>query len=74
MGEDRAGDVVHVLRARGQEGPVLFEDGWMPVGWCEGEEVVHGECVDLAAVWAAVFDFGASDWFVAAEGELQFFL
>ena len=37
-------------------------------GWCEGEKVVHGQGVDLAAVRAAIFDFGAAYGFVAAGG------
>lgn len=69
MREDRAGDAVQVLRARGQERPSFLKGGWGAVGCCEGEEVVHGEGIDLAAVGAAVFDFGAADGFVAAVRE-----
>lgn len=69
MGEDRAGDAVHVLRARGQERAALLKGRWVVAGgWCEGEKVVHGEGVDLAAVRAAIFDFGAAYGLVAAGG------
>ena len=70
MGEDRVGDAVHVLRARGQERAALRKGRWVVAGggWCEGEKVVRGEGVDLAAVRAAIFDFGAAYGLVAAGG------
>ena len=72
MEEDGAGDTVHVLRVRGEERAVVVEGGRVVVidvviaiGRCEREEVVHGECVNLAAVRATIFDFGAAYRLVA---------
>ncbi len=52
---------------------MILEGGWVVVGRRKGEEVVHGEPVDLTAVRAAVFDFGAAYRFVATVCEWTLF-
>ena len=71
MGEDRGGDAVQVLRARGQERAALLKGRWVADGWCEADKVVRGKGVDFAAVRAAIFDFGAAYGFVAAGGSVN---
>ena len=70
VGEDGAGDALHVLGARNEDRAMILEGGRNTIRRFGSEEVVYGQRVDLAAVGAAVFDFGDSHGLVAAMGEL----
>ena len=69
MGEDGAGDALHVLCARDQDRAMMLKGGRITIRGFGSEEVVYGQRVDLAAIGAAVFDFGDSHGLVAAVGE-----
>ena len=69
VGEDGAGDALHVLCARDEERAMILKGGRITIRGFGSKEVVYGQRVDLAAVGAAVFDFGDSHGLVAAVGE-----
>ena len=71
VGEDGAGDALHVLCARNEDRAMILKGRRNTIRRFGSEEVVYGQRVDLAAVGAAVFDFGDSHGLVAAVGELN---
>ena len=69
VGENGAGDALHVLCARDEDRAMILKGWRITIPGFGSEEVVYGQRVDLAAVGAAVFDFGDSHGLVAAVGE-----
>ena len=69
VGENGAGDALHVLCARDEDRAMILKGGRITIPGFGSEKVVYGQRVDLAAVGAAVFDFGDSHGLVAAVSE-----
>ena len=69
VGEDGAGDALHVLCARDEDRTMVLKGGRITILGFGSEEVVYGQRVDLAAVGAAVFDFSDSYGLVAEVGK-----
>ena len=69
VGENGVGDALHVLCARDEDRAMILKGERSTMRGFGSEEVVYGQRVDLAAVGAAVFDFGHSHGLVAAVGK-----
>lgn len=73
MGEDGIGDAPHVLCARDEDRAMIFKRRRNAIPGFGNDEIVYGQRVDLAAIGAAVFDFGDSNGLVAAVSEPNVF-